>query len=104
MSKKCNFCGNLKHYAKGYCRNCYERFKRNGTPEYVVREKLDIEIIKQHNRERSREYYKTHYEQCRNKEKEYYKKNIEKIRKYKHEWYLKNKERFQEKRKGEYNE
>lgn len=30
---KCSFCGE-KHYAKGFCRNCYARFLRSGTAEY----------------------------------------------------------------------
>ena len=33
--KKCIHCGIDKHYAKGYCRNCYTRNNRNGTPEIL---------------------------------------------------------------------
>ena len=31
---KCSYCGKEKHYAKGLCRNCYCRLKRNGKVEY----------------------------------------------------------------------
>lgn len=30
----CSYCGSEKHYAQGYCRICYNRFKRTGTVEY----------------------------------------------------------------------
>ena len=30
----CSYCGSTSIYAKGLCRNCYARFKRNGTSEY----------------------------------------------------------------------
>lgn len=33
--KPCKHCGIDKHYAKGYCRNCYTRYHRNGTPEIL---------------------------------------------------------------------
>lgn len=33
MTKTCTYCGEKPIYAKGLCRNCYSRNKRNGTPE-----------------------------------------------------------------------
>lgn len=33
----CNFCGSKDYYAKGYCRVCYSRAKRNGTPDPMPR-------------------------------------------------------------------
>lgn len=33
----CDNCGKHEHYAKGLCRNCYERNRRNGTTEYKNR-------------------------------------------------------------------
>ena len=33
--KNCKHCGIDKYYAKGYCRNCYSRNHRNGTPEII---------------------------------------------------------------------
>jgi len=41
--EKCEFCGKKEHYAKGYCRACYSRILRKGTPEY--RELLHKKII-----------------------------------------------------------
>ena len=41
--EKCNFCGKKEHYAKGYCRNCYNRYWRKSTVEY--RELLHKHII-----------------------------------------------------------
>lgn len=35
--EKCDFCGKHEHYAKGLCRNCYERNRRNGRIEYLNR-------------------------------------------------------------------
>ncbi len=34
--EKCDYCGFDNHYAKGLCRNCYNRLKRNGYLEYCV--------------------------------------------------------------------
>lgn len=34
----CEHCGKHYTYAKGLCRNCYNRFLRNGSPEYIVGE------------------------------------------------------------------
>lgn len=31
----CTNCGKKEHYARGYCRNCYARYMRNGTPKRV---------------------------------------------------------------------
>lgn len=33
-ARKCSFCGSTNYYTKGFCRKCYERNRRNGTPEY----------------------------------------------------------------------
>lgn len=33
----CDNCGKHEHYAKGLCRNCYERQRRNGTTDYKNR-------------------------------------------------------------------
>ena len=33
--KSCSHCGVNKHYAKGFCKNCYTRNQRNGSPELV---------------------------------------------------------------------
>ena len=38
----CSFCGNEKVIAKGLCRNCYHRQKRNGTLEYLPRRKAPL--------------------------------------------------------------
>ena len=35
----CSYCGSAKYYAKGFCRNCYARYKANGTPEKKERSK-----------------------------------------------------------------
>lgn len=48
--KKCSFCGG-KHYAKGLCRNCYTRYRRNGDVKYthimqVDRYDLDGNFVK----------------------------------------------------------
>jgi hypothetical protein len=32
--EKCDYCGASNHYARGMCRNCYERCRRNGNTEY----------------------------------------------------------------------
>ena len=39
--EKCTYCGKDEHYAKGYCRNCYNRYRRNGfvEPKYDGRSK-----------------------------------------------------------------
>lgn len=42
MSKACSFCGKPKVHAKGFCKTCYSRNKRNGTPERV-KIKRDVE-------------------------------------------------------------
>lgn len=31
--KVCSYCGSPKVYAKGFCKNCYNRNLRNGTPQ-----------------------------------------------------------------------
>jgi len=33
-NKPCSYCGKEEHYAKGLCRACWSRMKRNGTLEY----------------------------------------------------------------------
>lgn len=33
-NKSCSYCGKQEHYAKGLCRACWSRMKRNGTLEY----------------------------------------------------------------------
>ncbi|MCL2817950.1 MAG: hypothetical protein FWD39_06165 [Clostridiales bacterium] len=30
--KICSYCGSEKYYAKGFCKNCYERNRHHGTP------------------------------------------------------------------------
>ena len=36
--KTCSFCGsNQNYYAKGMCRNCYDRNRRNGKPDYFYK-------------------------------------------------------------------
>lgn len=40
-NRKCYFCGSKDYYAKGLCRNCYNRKRKSGTVEYkqkIVRE------------------------------------------------------------------
>ncbi len=39
--EKCTYCGKEEHYAKGYCKACYNRYKRNGfvEPKYNGRSK-----------------------------------------------------------------
>lgn len=32
-NKSCEHCGIDKHYAKGFCRNCYTRYHRSGSPD-----------------------------------------------------------------------
>lgn len=38
----CIYCGSTKYYAKGYCRNCYNRAKNNGTPEPLNARKIKL--------------------------------------------------------------
>ena len=33
----CSYCGKIGIYAKGFCRSCYARNRRNGTPEKIDR-------------------------------------------------------------------
>lgn len=32
----CSFCGERVVYAKNLCKNCYERMRRKGTPNYYI--------------------------------------------------------------------
>ena len=41
--KVCSCCGK-PHYAKGYCRNCYDRYHRTGNPEKQPTNKLFVII------------------------------------------------------------
>lgn len=37
IEKVCAYCGSKDYYARGYCRSCYSRVSRNGTPEPMPR-------------------------------------------------------------------
>lgn len=96
MKKICLFCKEEKeHYAKGYCKNCYKRYKRRGTPEYYEhpttswyeRNKEKVKKYREENKDKIKKYnndYNNHY----------YRKNKNKISNYKKQWYLKNRERI----------
>lgn len=43
--EKCTFCGKKEHYTKGYCKNCYARYNRNGHVEYEEKELVDKKTI-----------------------------------------------------------
>jgi hypothetical protein len=95
----CSFCKQEKeYYAKGFCRNCYARYNRRGTPEYYEhpttswyernKEKASQNLKKWrlNNKEKYKEY-------CHN----YHLENKEKIHSRQKKWYLKNRERILEK-------
>lgn len=101
--KKCNYCGKVEHYAKGLCKNCYNRLWKRGTLEYY---KPPTESWYERNKEKvlnnCKKYREKNKEKIRKAQKDYYNNNIEKEKKRKHIWYLKNRERIIEKQK-EYN-
>ena len=91
----CSFCKQEKeHYAKGFCRNCYARYNRRGSPEYFVWTRQSNEERLAKARERSNKYRKENPEKVAISKSNYYKKNKDKISNYKKEWYLKNRERI----------
>lgn len=45
MSKICTYCGEKPIYAKGLCRTCYDRNRRNGTPEKLQHHKAALKKI-----------------------------------------------------------
>lgn len=96
MKKICSFCKQEKeHYAKGFCRTCYARYNKRGTPEYYTKQSNEERLAKA--REYSNKYRKEHPEKVAILKSNYYKKNKEKISNYKKQWYLKNRERILEK-------
>ncbi len=101
---KCKYCGYEKIYAKGYCKNCYERNRRKGTPEYKFTDEY-IAQREEYRKEYNRKYQKEHYnkEYHNNYNKEYWEQNKDILKVKKAEWYQKNKERIQKQQK-EYRE
>lgn len=84
MKKICSFCKQEKeHYAKGFCRNCYARYNKRGTPEYYEHPTTS--------------WYERNKEKSKENQKKYRAENKNKISKYKKQWYLKNRERILEK-------
>lgn len=53
--RTCIFCGKQGVYALGYCKTCYGRYQRNGTPEYIKRGNRAKEKREARRRERERE-------------------------------------------------
>lgn len=45
MSEICTYCGEKPIYAKGLCRPCYERNRRNGTPKKLWHHKAALQKI-----------------------------------------------------------
>lgn len=54
----CSYCKKeTKHYAKGFCRHCYTRNMRNGSPEYKHKTKLeDAKLVKKEQQKYTREH------------------------------------------------
>lgn len=43
MNTKCEYCEQVKKIiAKGYCNSCYQRYRKNGTPEYQKKGKRSV--------------------------------------------------------------
>ena len=94
--EKCDYCGIDEHYAKGLCHACYERARRNGTPEYKYTDEYKEQAEQRREKkqkEYSKKYYREHKEKCRKYNKEYWEKNKDILKKRKAEWYQKNKGR-----------
>ena len=98
MKKICLFCKQEKeHYAKGFCRNCYARYNKRGTPEYYIWTRQSDEERLEKARKNSNRYRKEHPKKVAIAKSKWYKKNKEKVSNYKKQWYLKNRERILEK-------
>lgn len=99
MKKICLFCKEEKeHYAKGYCKNCYMRYKSRGTPEYYEHPTTSwYERNKEKVKENQKKYRAENKDKINNYNNHYYRKNKNKISNYKKQWYLKNRERILEK-------
>lgn len=99
MKKICLFCKEEKeHYAKGYCKNCYARYKRRGTPEYYEHPTTSwYERNKEKAKKNQKKYRTENKDKIEKTQKNYYRKNKNKISNYKKQWYLKNRERILEK-------
>ena len=87
--EKCDYCGKLEHFAKGLCHNCYERMRRNGTPDFHQNQ------TKEERQQKAQEYYVKNKEKilenCKKRWIEYYKKNKQKESERKRQWYIKKK-------------
>ena len=95
MKKICSFCKQEKeHYAKGFCRNCYARYNKRGTPEYYIWVKQSDEERLEKARKNFNRYRKKHPKKVAIAQSNWYKKNKEKVSNYKKQWYLKNRERI----------
>lgn len=96
----CSFCKiEKKHYAKGFCRNCYERYNRKGTPEYCEHQTTSwYERNKERASQNSKKWRLNNKEKYKENYHNYYIQNKEKISEYKKQWYLKNRERILEKK------
>lgn len=46
-NRKCYFCGSETYYAKGLCRNCYNRKRKSGTVEYKQKKVRELKEKKQ---------------------------------------------------------
>lgn len=102
--KKCRLCGTveIKHCGKGFCRKCYEIYKKRTDPEKHYRQKRESgkkyqdklykeggEVLERR-RERGRVHANT--DRCKKNRKIYYQKNKEELS-------IKNKEYYQRKKK-----
>ena len=96
MKKICSFCKQEKeHYAKGLCKNCYQRKWKRGTCEYYEYPTTSwYERNKEKCKEKSKKYRLNNKEKISKNKSDYYKKNKDKISNYKKQWYLKNRDRI----------
>lgn len=99
MKKICLFCKEEKeHYAKGLCKNCYQRKWARGTCEYYEHPTTSwYERNKEKVKENKKKYRAENKDKINNYNNHYYRKNKNKISNYKKQWYLKNRERILEK-------
>lgn len=92
----CSYCKQEKeHYAKGFCRPCYARYNKRGTPEYYEHPTTSwYQRNKEKILEYARKYRKEHADKVAVLQSNYYQNHKEKISNYKKEWYLKNRDRI----------
>lgn len=83
--EKCDYCGKLEHYAKGFCRSCYARYNKKGTPEYYEHPTTS--------------WYERNKERTLQNTKRWRLNNKEKYKEYCHNYHLENKEKIHEYKK-----